>query len=60
MEIKKRVSSIEEDLAKLGEERQLLNEKAGQMQKEMNEVDVQSLKKQGALEELREQLKEKK
>jgi len=53
MEIKERVSSIEEDLKKLGETREGLNEQARNLQKEMNEVDVQTFKKQGALEELK-------
>ena len=56
MEIKERISAIEADIAKLKEERQNLNKQAGQMQAKMNEVDIQTLKKEGALEELKSQL----
>ena len=51
--MQERVSEIEAELANLGEERQALNEQARELQQEMNELDVQLLKKQGALEELK-------
>ena len=53
METKERVSAIEAEIAELKKQREGLNEEARQLQMKMNELDVQTLKKQGALEELK-------
>ena len=53
MEQKERIKVVEAEIAKLVEERQALNEEARKLQAKMSELAVQTLKKQGALEELK-------